>query len=223
MKTPQRKLINTMADKSSGENVARAREGEPSEPKEMNTSNAPPAAPEVDAAMVRRWEDEFDVLFKAALERDSCKANQPVPSAGPVQKSEDDLARAVENEGFDMRGPVGQRAREMKWTPELREQQANVGTKRQDQGRFRISWARTQLENWSQRKDKSESCSLVDSNIGMYNGLGAIIQAEGGRNDPTAVTAARNYPRRCAMRRCAMMGGKWMRYDSWTETNEFCS
>ena len=58
--------------------------------------------------MVRRWEDEFDVLFEAAHERDSCNANQPVPSAGPAQKREDDLARAVEKEGFVMRGSVGQ-------------------------------------------------------------------------------------------------------------------
>ena len=56
----------------------------------------------------------------------------------------------------------------------------------------------------------------MDANIGMYHGLGAIIQAEGGRDDPTAVTAARNYARRCAM-----MGGKWLRYSSWTERNEF--
>ena len=60
----KRKLINTMPDKSSGEKVARAREGELSEPKGMNTSNAPPAVSEVYAAMVRRWEDEFDVLFQ---------------------------------------------------------------------------------------------------------------------------------------------------------------
>ena len=149
--------------------------------------------------------------------RDSCKANQPVPSAGPAQKREDDLARAVENEGFDMHGPVGQlRARELKSTPELREQHANVGTKREDQARFRISWAKTQLGNCSKRKKKSENYSLVDSSIGVYHGLGAIIQAEGGRDDPTAVTAARNYARRCAM-----MGGKWMRYNSWTERNGF--
>ena len=213
----KRKLINTMPDESSGEKVARAREREASESKEMNTSKAPPAASEVDAAMVRRWEDEFDVLFKAAHERDSCKANQLVTSAGPAQKREDDLARAVENEGFDMRGPVGQLwARELKSTPELREQYANVGTKREDQARFRIAWAKTQLENCSKRKEKSESYSLVDSSIGVYHGLGAIIQAEGGRDDPTAVTAARNYARRCAM-----MGGKWMRYNSWTERNEF--
>ena len=62
------KLINTMPDKSSGEKVARAREVEPSEPKET-----PPAASEVAEEMVRRWEDEFDVWFKAAHERDSAK------------------------------------------------------------------------------------------------------------------------------------------------------
>ena len=149
----KRKLINTMPDKSSGEKVARVREVEPSEPKET-----PPAASEVDAAMVRRWENEFDVLFKAVHERDSCKANQPAPSAGPAQKREDDLARAVKNEGFDMCGPVGQLwARELKSTPELRKQYANVGTKQEDQARFRISWAKTQLENCSKRKEKSES------------------------------------------------------------------
>ena len=102
----------------------------------------------------QRWFDggktSLIFLFKAADEKASCKANQLVPSAGPVQKREDDLARAVENEGFDMRGPVGQLwARELKSTPELREQHANVVTKREDQARFRIAWAKTQLENCS--------------------------------------------------------------------------
>ena len=40
----------------------------------------------------------------------------------------------------------------------------------------RCSW-----ENCSKRKQKSESYSLVDSRIGVYQGLGAIIQEEGGR------------------------------------------
>ena len=52
------------------------------------------------------------------------------------------LARTRMNEGFDMRSPVGQRwARELKSTPELREQYAN-GTERADQARFRIAWAK---------------------------------------------------------------------------------
>ena len=139
------------------------------------------------------------------------------PPQGQCRNAKDALTRAVENEGFDMRGPVGQLwARELKSTPELREQYANVGTKREDQARFRIAWANTQLENRSKRKEKSECYSLVDSSIGVCHGLGAIIQAEGGRDDATAVTAARNYARRCAM-----MGGKWMRYNRWTERNEF--
>ena len=98
IKTPptKRTLINAMPDKSSGEKVARACGSEPSEPKEMNTSNALPAVSEVDAAMVRRWEDEFDVLFKAARKRDSCKAKQPVPSESPVQNRDDDFAHVVE-------------------------------------------------------------------------------------------------------------------------------
>ena len=65
----KQKPIITMPDMSSGEKVARAREGETSEPKAMNTSNAPPDVSEVDAATGRRREDEFDVLFKAAHER----------------------------------------------------------------------------------------------------------------------------------------------------------
>ena len=38
-----------------------------------------------------------------------------------MQKREDDLARAIEDEGFDMRGPVGQLwPRELKSTPDTR-------------------------------------------------------------------------------------------------------
>ena len=103
----KRKLINTMPDKSSGEKVARAREGEPSEPKEMNTSNAPPAESEVDAAMVRRWEDEFDVLFKAAHERDSCKAESTCTIRRASRK--DDMTRAAEIEARPSRPTVGSR------------------------------------------------------------------------------------------------------------------
>ena len=100
---------------------------------------------------------------------------QLVPSAGPVQKREDDLTRAVENEGFDMRCPVSQLwARELESTLELREQYTNIGTKREDQARFWIAWAKTQLVNCSKRKEKSESCSLVDSSIEVYHGFGAI-------------------------------------------------
>ena len=46
----KRKLVIAMPDKSRREKVERAREGETSEPKEMNTSNAPPAVSEVDTA-----------------------------------------------------------------------------------------------------------------------------------------------------------------------------
>ena len=96
----------------------------------MSTSSAPPAVSEVDTAMIRMWEDHF------------------VPSAGLVQKREDDWARVVENDGFDMRGPVGQLwAQDLKSTPQLREQNANVGTKHADQARFRIAWTKTQLED----------------------------------------------------------------------------
>ena len=51
----------------------------------------------------------------------------------------------------------------------------------------------------------------MDSSVGVYHGLGAIIQAEGGRDDPTAVTTARNYARRCAM-----MGERCMRHAATT-------
>ena len=144
-----RTLACTMPDPSIVLKVARVRHGEPAaELKETNVSHAPPAVAMIDAVATRRWDKEFDVLFKAAHERNAATADPLVPpSPGPAQKCKHD-------------------------------QDADIGTKREDQTRFRLAWAETRLENCAKRKEKSESFSLVDAIIGVYHGLDPSRVAE---------------------------------------------
>ena len=61
-------------------------------------------------------------------------------------------------------------------------------------------------------KSKEESWTKVDITEGKYMSLGAVVQLEGGWQDPSAVAAAVKL-----VDKCVLMGPPFCRYNTWTE------
>ena len=81
---------------------------------------------------------------------------------------------------------------------------------------FRQDWAKCKLESVRRKKTRSESWTKVDTQKGTYVPFVVLWQREGGRDDPSALSCAVKYARKCVA-----MGPPWTSYNGMTERCEF--
>ena len=128
-----------------------------------------------------------------------------------VDEKEVKLAEAAKS-GFDLRGSLGQAfSRDKAGKADYKKLGSNA-----ERAKFRQEWAAKRYEKVKLEKSRSRSYARVDLTEGEYLPLAMVIQAEGGREDRSAIAAALKLAQKCLA-----MGPPWTRFNAFTERTEF--
>lgn len=121
--------------------------------------------------------------------------------------------RIASQKGFESRSALGQRFGR---SSEGRSSEYKALSSQEKKRQFRQAWAEKELQKAVTIYEKKTSQTELDISRGVYLPPGKIVEEEGGRHDPENIVAAWKL-----IRKCLALGGKFVRYNAFTERYEF--